>query len=171
MTPIRPFPGIIAGVPGVTPMPMPPPPPMRDYNMGGKVRPAEDEEGDMDLSSLMAYYKPSTYTPNYFSGGMSPMSFPAPTSMPLPPPQFPAPTSMPLPPPQFPPQLPPPQLPPSMYFPAPTSMPLPPPQFPPQLPPSMYFPAPTSMPRPPSMWNYNVGGKLRPAEDDEGAEG
>ena len=130
MTPIRPFPGIIAGVPGVTPMPMPPPPPMRDYNMGGKVRPAEDEEGDMDLSSLMAYYKPSTYTPNYFSGGMSPMSFPAPTSMPLPPPQF-----------------------------------------PPQLPPSMYFPAPTSMPRPPSMWNYNVGGKLRPAEDDEGAEG
>jgi len=130
MTPIRPFPGIIAGVPGVTPMPMPPPPPMRDYNMGGKVRPAEDEEGDTDLSSLMAYYKPSTYTPNYFSGGMSPMSFPALTPMPQPPP--------------------------------------PPP---PQLPPSMYFPAPTSMPRPPSMWNYNVGGKLRPAEDDEGAEG
>jgi len=80
---------------------------MRDYNVGGKVRPAEDEEGDTDLSSLMAYYKPSTYTPNYFSGGMSPMS----------------------------------------------------------------FPAPTSMPRPPSMWNYNVGGKLRNPEDEEGAEG
>jgi len=51
--------------------PPPPPPPM----FGGKMRNPEDEEGeeDMDLSSLMNYYRPQAYMPPAYTPNMGGM--------------------------------------------------------------------------------------------------
>ena len=57
------------GVANTPPPPPPPPPPM----FGGKMRMPEEGEEDMDLSSLMNYYRPQAYMPPAYTPNMGGM--------------------------------------------------------------------------------------------------
>ena len=74
MSPFR-LPSDLIGIsPGVGPgVPMSPPPPPPPPMFGGKMRMPEEGEEDMDLSSLMNYYRPQAYIPPAYTPNMGGM--------------------------------------------------------------------------------------------------
>lgn len=78
MSPFR-LPSDLIGIgPGGGPGVANTPPPSRPPMFGGKIRMPEEGEEDMDLSSLMNYYRPQTYMPPAYTPNMGGMPY-APT--------------------------------------------------------------------------------------------